>query len=88
MNSHESRREVLAARFADGEDVDGRGGVELCRLGYRVCASTVWAILNRTGMDPAAKRSALTWRQFLRSQAQGVLAVDFFSVDTVLLRRL
>jgi putative transposase len=63
---------------------------ELCRLGYkdRIGASTVWAILRRAGVDPAPKRSALTWRQFLRAQAQGVLAVDFFSVDTVLLRRL
>lgn len=40
---------------------------ELRRLGYRVGASTVWAILNRTGIDPAPKRSALTWRQFLRA---------------------
>jgi transposase InsO family protein len=61
---------------------------ELCRLGYRVGASTVWAILRRAGVDPAPTRSAVTWRQFLRAQAQGVLAVDFFSVDTVLLRRL
>jgi putative transposase len=61
---------------------------ELCRLGYRIGASTVWAILQRAGVDPAPIRSALTWRQFLRAQAKGVLAVDFFTVDTVLLKRL
>jgi putative transposase len=61
---------------------------ELCRLGYRIGATTVWAILQRAGVDPAPKRSALTWRQFLRAQATSVLAVDFFTVDTVLLRRL
>ncbi len=63
---------------------------ELCRLGYRgrIGASTVWAILQRAGVAPAPKRSALTWRQFLRAQAKGVLAVDFFTVDTVFLKRL
>jgi transposase InsO family protein len=61
---------------------------ELCRLGYRIGASTVWTILQRAGVDPAPKRSALTWRQFLHAQAHSVLAVDFFTVDTVLLRRL
>ena len=63
---------------------------ELCRLGYkgRIGASTVWTILQRAGVDPAPKRSALTWRQFLRAQAASVLAVDFFTVDTVFLRRL
>jgi putative transposase len=61
---------------------------ELCRLGYRIGASTVWTILQRAGVDPAPKRSALTWRQFLRAQAKGVLAVDFLTVDTVLLKRL
>jgi putative transposase len=62
---------------------------ELCRLGYRVGASTVWTILKAAGVDPAPTRSALTWRQFLRAQAKGgVLAMDFFTVDTVLLRRL
>jgi putative transposase len=47
---------------------------ELCRVGYRIGASTVWAILQRAGVDPAPKRSALTWRQFLSAQAKGVLA--------------
>ena len=48
----------------------------------------MWTILQRGGVAPAPKRSALTWRQFLRAQAEGVLAVDFFTVDTVLLQRL
>lgn len=48
----------------------------------------VWAILKKTGIDPAPRRSGPTWAQFLRSQAPGILAVDFFHVDTVLLRRL
>jgi putative transposase len=63
---------------------------ELCRLGYkdRIGASTVWTILQRADVDPAPMRSALTWRQFLRTQANGVLAVDFFTVDTVFLQRL
>jgi transposase InsO family protein len=61
---------------------------ELCRLSYRIGASTVWTILQRAGVDPAPKRSALTWRQFLRAQAKGVLAVDFFTVDSVFLKRL
>src|SRR4029453_13300594 len=61
---------------------------ELGRLGYTIGASTVWAILHRAGVEPAPKRSALTWRQFLRAQAKGVLAVDFFPVDPVLLKRL
>ena len=62
---------------------------ELCRLGYKaIGASTVWAILHRAGVEPAPKRSVLTWRQFLRAQAKSVVAVDFFTVDTVFLQRL
>jgi transposase InsO family protein len=61
---------------------------ELWRLGYGIGASTVWTILRRAGVAPAPKRSAVSWRQFLRAQAKGVLAVDFFTVDTVFLKRL
>jgi hypothetical protein len=48
----------------------------------------VWAILDRAGVDPAPTRSAVSRQQFLGAQARGVLAVDFFTVDTVFLRRL
>jgi putative transposase len=51
-------------------------------------ASTVWATLQRAGVDPAPNRAAVSWRQFLRAQARSVLAVDLFTVDTVLLKRL
>jgi putative transposase len=61
---------------------------ELAKLGIAVAPSTVWEILRATGIDPAPRRSGLTWRQFLHAQAAGILAVDFLHVDTVLLKRL
>ena len=61
---------------------------ELAGLGYRLAASTVWRILRAAGLDPAPPRSGPTWRQFLTAQASGIVATDFFTVDTVLLRRL
>ena len=61
---------------------------ELIGLGHRVAASTVWNILQRAGLDPAPRRTGPTWRQFCRAQAHTILACDFFTVDTVLLRRL
>jgi hypothetical protein len=47
----------------------------------------VWATLHRAGVAPAPKRSAVSWRQLLRAQVNGVLAVEFFTIDTVLLQR-
>ncbi|PZF99691.1 integrase core domain-containing protein [Micromonospora deserti] len=61
---------------------------ELVGLGYRVAASTVWKILHNAGVDPAPRRSGPTWKQFLTAQAHTILACDFFTVDTVLLKRL
>lgn len=48
----------------------------------------MWSILKRAGVDPAPRRSGPTWRQFLAVQAHGILATDFFCVDTLLLHRL
>jgi putative transposase len=61
---------------------------ELAGLGIRIAASTVWSILQRVGIDPAPRRSSETWREFLRAQASGIIACDFFTVDTVLFRRI
>ncbi|MFB9573493.1 integrase core domain-containing protein [Streptomyces yanii] len=61
---------------------------ELLNLGWKVAASTVWEILQRAGVDPAPRRADRSWAKFLTAQAQGILAVDVFHVDTVFLRRL
>jgi transposase len=54
---------------------------ELAGLGINVAASTVWEILKASGIDPARRRTGPTWSQFLRSQAEAILACDFFTVD-------
>ena len=47
----------------------------------QAAASTVWEILKNAGIDPAPRRSGLGWPQFLRSQAEAILACDFFMAD-------
>src|ERR1022692_4895755 len=54
---------------------------ELAGLGVKVTASTVWEILKTNGIDPAPRRTGTTWSQFLRSQAEAILACDFFTAD-------
>lgn len=58
------------------------------KLGVTVSPSTVWQILHAAGIDPAPRRSGPGWRQFLRAQAAGIVAVGFLHVDTVLLKRI
>ena len=54
---------------------------ELAGLGITVAASTVWQIMKSAGIDPAPRRDGPGWPEFLRSQAQGILALDFFTAD-------
>lgn len=56
---------------------------ELLVLGVKVAASTVWEILKDAGIGPAPERSATTWAAFLRSQADALLACDFFETVTL-----
>jgi putative transposase len=61
---------------------------ELAGVGVRVSATTVRTILRQAGMPPAGERAGLCWREFLRAQAQSVIACDFFTVETLWLGRL
>jgi putative transposase len=60
---------------------------ELLKLGLRVSPSTVRRILLANRLGPAPRRSGPGWREFLRQQAASVLACDFFTVETISLRR-
>jgi putative transposase len=61
---------------------------ELRKLGIRVGATTIRSVLRRCGLGPAPRRHGLSWTEFLRAQAQGMVACDFFTVETTWLRTL
>jgi putative transposase len=60
---------------------------ELSRMGIALAPSSIWEILHRHEIDPSPQRTGQSWQEFLRAQATTILATDFFTVDTVLLRR-
>jgi hypothetical protein len=60
---------------------------ELAKLGIRAGATSVRRVLRRHGLGPAP-RGGPTWAEFLQAQANGILATDFFTVGTVLFKRL
>jgi putative transposase len=60
---------------------------ELLKLGLRVSPSTVRRLLLGAGLQPAPRREGASWRDFLRQQAASTLACDFFTVETISLRR-
>ncbi len=61
---------------------------ELAKLGIRVSATKIRTLLRANGLGPAPRRDGPTWSEFLRSQARGILALDFFTVETLMLRTL
>ena len=61
---------------------------ELQGLGIIVSATTIRTILRRAGLGPAPRRGGPTWREFLSAQAKGIVACDFFTVETVFLKTL
>ena len=61
---------------------------ELQRLGVHVSATAIRTTLRRHGLDPAPRRASGSWQVFLRQQAAGIVACDFFTMETVWLRRL
>jgi putative transposase len=52
-------------------------------LGMKVAPSTVWEILKEAGIDPAPQRTSDSWSTFLRSQAEAIIAADFFEAVTL-----
>jgi putative transposase len=60
---------------------------ELVGLGIVLSPSSVWNILHGHGVEPAPRRASVGWREFLRQQAAAILECDFFTVETLWLRR-
>ena len=85
----EDRIGQLVLRFARENPGWGypRIAGELLKLGLRVSPSTVRRLLLGNGLGPAPRRSGPSWREFLRQQAASMLACDFFTVETLSLRR-
>jgi hypothetical protein len=61
---------------------------ELAKLGITISATAIRTILRRHGLGPAPRGSGPTWSEFLRAQAKGIMAVDFFTVETAWLHTL
>jgi transposase InsO family protein len=61
---------------------------ELKKLGIRVSATSIRTVLLGNGLRPAPRRASVTWRAFLRAQASGIVATDFFTVETLRLTTL
>jgi transposase InsO family protein len=60
---------------------------ELAKLGFRVSPTSIRRLLAQARMEPAPRRGGPSWREFLRTQAASIVACDFFTVESVFLRR-
>jgi putative transposase len=83
-------RSALVIRFAQDNPRWGDQRIvgELKGLGIRVSATTVRTWLRAAGLGPAGTRAGMTWREFVHAHRRSMLAVDFFTVETIWLQRL
>jgi putative transposase len=84
--------EVAALILRIAEENPRWGCVRICgelrKLGIRVGATTIRTLLRRHGLGPAPRRCGPTWAQSLKAQAEGIVATDFFTVETIWLKTL
>jgi putative transposase len=84
--------EVVALMLRMARENPRWGCVRICgelrTLGIRVGATTIRTLLRRRGLGPAPRRTGPSWTQFLRAQAEGIVACDLFTVETVRLKTL
>jgi putative transposase len=59
----------------------------LLKLGFRVAPTSIRRLLARARLEPAPRRAGPSWHEFLRAQAASIVACDFFTVESVFLRR-
>jgi putative transposase len=60
---------------------------ELRKLGFRVSPTSIRRLLARARLEPAPRRAGPSWREFLRAQAASIVACDFLTVESIVLRR-
>jgi putative transposase len=60
---------------------------ELAKLGFTISPTSIRRLLTHARLVPAPQRSGPSWREFLRAQAASIVACDFFTVESVVLRR-
>src|SRR4029077_20250145 len=86
------RREIreLVLRFARDNPRWGYQRIvgEMKGLGFAVSATTVRTWLREAGLGPVGTHGGMIWREFLRAHKRSMLAVDFFTVETIWLQRL
>src|SRR5207249_12265780 len=61
---------------------------ELRKLGLAISPTSIRTSLRTGGLPPAPRRAGPSWREFLKAQAKGIVACDFFTVETTWLRTL
>ncbi len=91
-HTYSSAFQLSQDRAGDGPRENPRWGCvrirgELLKVGHRVSATAIRNLLRREKVGPSPARSRLSWKTFLKAQASAIVVSDFFSVDSVFLRR-